>query len=352
MKLTPDDFSERIARQLAPIYVLGGEEVLIVEEALDAIRSAARRQGFIERQVLHAERGFDWSEFEQACSAMSLFGDRRLVELRISGGGPGNGAARIERIAAQPPPDTLLVVVCGELDRKARSSGWWTACEQTGASLYAWPIEGAEFGRWLRQRAAGAGLRLSDAAAQLLMERTEGNLLACAQEITKLRLLFGEQPIDTDALRAAVADSARYDVFDLCELVLAGQGASAVRACRHLLDEGSSPVELVATLAWTLRQWIAAQQALQRSGDPLQACLAARVPQPRQAAMQRALRRGRLVQLYGWLRGLTRIDQLAKTTGAIEQASQELLTWLVAASGHAAASPLHRTARQPGRTGA
>lgn len=331
MKIDPEQLSAALKRALLPVYLVAGEEPLLLDETLDAIRSTARAQGFTERQVLDVERGFDWSEALDACTSMSLFGDRRIVELRMPTGNPGaDGAQQLQRLATQASGDTLLLVVCGALDKRQRGSDWYAALEQAGASIYLWPVETARFAGWLEARLRQRGLVADADALQLLAERTEGNLLAAAQDVEKLALLYPDGRIDAARVRQTVADSARYDVFDLAEYLLLGDGAGIARAFRHLREEGVEVAEMLGGIAWTLRQWIAAQQALADGGDAAMACERARIPRPRQPAMRRALARGRTVQLYGWLRRLTRIDQLAKSTHGREQAAEELLTWLLA----------------------
>lgn len=336
MKLSPQQLGPALARGLLPVYVVAGDEPLLVQESLDAIRAAARRHGFEEREVLDVERGFDWSRLIEACRAMSLFAARRIVELRLPGGNPGaEGAEILKRLAAQPSPETLLIVACEALDARQRAAPWYGALETAGASVYGWPIGEAEFPRWLEGRLAAAGLSADADAIQALAEKTQGNALAAAQDVEKLKLLFPQGTIGLAQVQEAVADSARFTVFDLADRMLGGDAAGAARSLRRLREEGVEVLEILAGLSWMLRQWLQAQQIFARGGDASAACTQARIAHPRQAAMRRALPRTRLPQLYGWLRRCALIDEAAKRTGGQEQAWEELLTLVLAAAGAA-----------------
>jgi len=334
MRLKVAQLTQHLRGTLAPVYVIAGDEPLLIEEALDQLREAGRRAGHSERQVLHVERGFDWSLAHEACAAMSLFGDRRIVELRLPTGNPGSdGAEALRQLIERPNPDTVLLVVCGSLDHRQRNSAWYTGIEEAGASIYAWAIDPETVPDWLAERLARHGLKADDDALELLARRTEGNLLAARQDVDKLALLYPGATLGVEQVRAAVADSARYDVDDLIDAMLVGDGSAIARTLRHLLDEGTDVVGLIAQLTWVVRQWGQAQLAFQESHDAQDACRRARIPQFRSTAMQRALKRSRAVLIYALTRDLAGIDDLSKRTGGKEQAAEELLTWLLRAGG-------------------
>lgn len=336
MKIAVSQLSTHLSRNLAPVYVISGDEPLLVQEALDAIRAKARREGYDERQVLDADKSFDWSLLYQACASMSLFATRRIVELRLPSGAPGTeGGDLLKKLAASPSSDTLLLVVCGAMDTRQRSAAWYLALEAAGASFHAWPLGPQELPQWLEQRLRSAGLDPQPEALRLLAERTEGNLLAAAQDVDKLRLLFPGGRIDEDAVRSAVADSSRFDAFDFTDRLLGGDALGVSRSLLRLREEGVEVLEILGALTWNLRQWAQAQAEYAKSGDAQRACDAARVPRARQASLLRALPRTRLPQIYGWLRRCAQVDQLAKSTGGKEQAWEELLTLALAAAGAA-----------------
>lgn len=288
MQLRPDELERHLAKQLAPVYLIGGDEPLFVQEAQDAVRAAARAAGCSERVVLEVESGFDWSRLGEVAANLSLFGDRRLIELRLPTGKPGAvGAKAISGYCQAPSPDAVLLIVTGSLDAGQRRSAWVAAAERAGVFVYDWPLPLAQLPAWIDRRLRRHGLSAPSEAAALLAERSEGNLLAAAQELEKLRLLFGAGELTLEQVAAAVADSARYTVYDLAEAASAGQVGRCVRILRGLREEGVDPTLVLWALARDLR--VLAELAARVPAGQLFA--RERVIKPRQAPLQRAARR-------------------------------------------------------------
>ncbi len=253
MRLKIDQLNKHLQGPLAPVYVLGGDEPLQIQEARDAVRAAAGNQGFDERVLLSAETGFDWGTLRSYADSLSLFGDKRVIDLRLASGKPGDAGARaLKDYAADPPEDNLLIVSMDKFDRSSTSTQWYKALERAGAAIRTWPVDARSLAGWIGRRAGARGLTLSTSAAQALGERVEGNLLACAQEIDKLHLLHGEAQLDLEDVLRSVADSARFDVFDLADAALAGDKARSVRILQGLREEGVAPP----LVAWALTREI------------------------------------------------------------------------------------------------
>src|SRR5690606_13929813 len=202
---------------LAPVYLVAGDEPLLVANALDAIRAAARRAGFETRDLHVTDRTFQWDELLAGADNLSLFAPRRILEFRMPSPRPGDAGARVLRaLAARPDPDRLLIVaISARLDSAAASSQWVSALDEAGVVVEIWPIERAELPRWIRERAARYRLKLTPGAAELLADRVEGHLLAADQELLKLALLDDGGTVDEAEVLESVADSARFDVFRL-----------------------------------------------------------------------------------------------------------------------------------------
>jgi DNA polymerase-3 subunit delta len=248
MKLSIDTLAGHLARDLTGAYLISGDEPLLVGEAADAIRRRARELQYTERQVFFVERGFDWNTLRGESQSLSLFAERRILEVRLPTGKPGDGAEVLESMVTDPPPDQLLLVVSGKLERAALQSSWVKAFERHGAWLPVWPIDIERLPDWIARRLRKHGLEPDASAARLLAERVEGNLLAAQQEIEKLALLVRPGPLDASTLAQAVANSARYDVFQLAEAALQADAARALRILAGLRAEG-----VEATLAlWAL----------------------------------------------------------------------------------------------------
>ncbi len=232
------DLERRLQGALARIYVVSGDEPLQCREALDLIRGAARAQGHEERVRLEAGKGFDWAALRHEADTLSLFASKRLIDLGMPTGRPGeSGAKALAAYAARPDPDSILLVATPKLDAAARNSRWYKALGAAGVLVQIRPIDRAKLGVWIRARATAVGLDLSAPAAELLAERVEGNMLACAQEIEKLALAGVPEHIDERAILAAVGDSARFDVYDLADGACAGDAARTARICVALREE-------------------------------------------------------------------------------------------------------------------
>ncbi|WP_369809150.1 DNA polymerase III subunit delta [Oceanicoccus sp. KOV_DT_Chl] len=241
MRLRPDQLKQNLSKTLLPIYIVSGDETLLVQECCDDIRLSCRRQGF-SREVLHVETGFDWNELLASAAAMSLFAERQLIELRMPTGKPGDaGGKALTEYAANASPDNVLLIICNKLESASTRTKWYKNIEAAGASVQCWPIEMAQLPRWINNRLSRLGLNASSEAIQMLAERVEGNLLAAAQEIEKLRLYTDGDTIDADTITAAVADNARYDVFGLVDRALEGNVSSCLKNLQGLKAEGTEP---------------------------------------------------------------------------------------------------------------
>ncbi len=253
MKLNPDSLLTHLQQPLAPSYLVSGDDPLLTGEAADAIRARAKAVGFSERDVHFMERGADWNEVRAATGNLSLFASRRLVEIRLPTGKPGTaGNSTLSELLSREDPDTLLLILTPRLDRDAQGAEWVRAIETKGAWVQVWPVDPDRLVGWLRARCRRMKLEVTDDALELLAERTEGNLLAASQELEKLRLLAPGGRANAEDLLESVADSARFDVFQLGEAVLAGDAPRALRVLAGLRAEGVEP-----TLAlWSLTKAI------------------------------------------------------------------------------------------------
>lgn len=296
---------------LRPVYLLAGSEPLRVLEAAEAIRAAARAQGIGEREVHDMEgRDADWDALSASIHAPSLFASRRLIELRLPTGKPGNeGAKVISGFCAQPPADVVLVVIAGEWS-KAHAGKWSEAVERTGYAVVFWPVKPHELPGWISQRLRSRGLKATPEAVARLAQRVEGNLLAAAQEVDKLALLLDTpgDVIDVARMEALVADSARYDVFRLVDAALDGQAAQVSRVLAGLRAEG----EAVPALMGMLVKELATVAALARARNFTAECKAQRIWEAKQAVYKRALSRHPPERWPQFLIAAGGVDRIAK----------------------------------------
>ncbi|BAP43285.1 DNA polymerase III subunit delta [Pseudomonas sp. 21LCFQ010] len=296
MKLAPAQLGKHLQGTLAPVYVISGDDPLLCQEAADAIRAAARLQGFDERQVFSADSNFDWGTLLQAGASLSLFAERRLLELRLPSGKPGDkGAAALIEYCSRPAEDTLLLISLPKLDGSAQKTKWGKALidGQHCQFVQIWPVDAGQLPQWIRQRLSQAGLAATQDAVELIAARVEGNLLAAAQEIEKLKLMAEAGQITVDTVQAAVADSARFDVFGLTDAVLNGEAAHALRILEGLRGEGVETPVVLWALTRELRSL--ATMAMQYSqGMPLDKVFSSARPpvwDKRKPLMSKALQR-------------------------------------------------------------
>jgi len=313
VRLRPEQLERHLRQgELAPVYLIHGDEPLLAARAADAVRARARALGYDERRLFHAEPGFDWGALAEAAGALSLFGGRRLLDLRLPTGKPGEAGGRaIAAYAGAPPPDTLLLITAPRLDRGAQRAAWHRAVEAAGVVVQVWPLERARLPGWIREEGRRLGLALEPEAARLLAERAEGNLLAAAQELEKIRLLHGPGPVDAEAVLAAVADSARYDAQDLADAALAGEAARVVRIAAALQAEGEPPALVLWVLAREVRTLAAMAPELGRR-SPEAVAAAHGVWERRRPLVVAALRRLPPARLRAALAQAARADRVVK----------------------------------------
>ncbi len=313
MQISPEQLAPQLASSLQPVYLVHGGEPLQTREAVDAIRASARARGFSERITFEPVADGDWSALETEAVSPSLFAPRRLLEVRLPGSRPGNaGAAALTRLAGKPLPDVLLLVVLGKLESKQRGAAWVEALDRAGVSVPTRPVAAAEMPTWVKGRARRAGLELTAEAAALLAERTQGNLLACAQELEKLALLHPGVRVDAREVLASAGESARYDVFDLADGMLAGDARRSVRVLEGLRAEGVEPPLVVWALAREVRTLASIARGLAR-GEPAARLFGRhRVWEGRKAAVRAALDRHSPGRWLAFLRRLGQIDRMIK----------------------------------------
>jgi len=298
---------------LARVYTVSGDEALLAIEAQDAVRIAARRAGYTEREVLHADARFDWSQLAAVSAGQSLFAQRRIIEVRLPGGKPGKaGAAALQAHAAAAGDDTLTLLALPRLDRDARESAWAKALDAAGVWVDAARVERAALPGWIGQRLARQGQHAAPEALEFIADRVEGNLLAAHQEVQKLALLHPEGELSLEQVADAVLNVARYDVFGLPQAMLAGDPARVLKILEGLRAEGEAPPLIAWTIAEELRLLARATQDTAAGKPFANIARDLRVFGNRQALLQRAAQRIPPARAAGWLARCSDIDRLVK----------------------------------------
>lgn len=236
MRLRQEQLDSHLAGNLAPVYVVTGDEPLQLGETADAIRAAARQAGYLSREIFEADARFDWNRLGEEANALSLFAEQKIIDLRLPGGKPGTvGSKALVSYCENLPEDTLLLLT---LPKLPLTSKWIKALDKAGVIIQIWPVDERQLPRWVQQRMRMAGLQAEPGVAEMLAEQTEGNLLAARQEIEKLALLFGSERITQEQAAAAISDSSRFDVYALVDAALAGKAQRCTRIIAGLRAEG------------------------------------------------------------------------------------------------------------------
>lgn len=316
MELKPEQLASQLeSGPLKPAYLIAGPETLRVLEAADAVRVAARAQGFTEREVFEQEgnREPDWDGMASSFNAPSLFASRRLIELRLPTTKPGKeGGKLIEEFCAAPPPDVTLLVTGGEWS-KQHGGKWSEAIGRIGQIAIAWQVKPHELPDWIERRLRARGVRAERDAVQALVERIDGNLLAAAQEVDKLALLADGSPLDAARMQDLVADAARFDVFRVLDAALNGQPAQVSRMLAGLRAEGEAVPAVLGMVVRELQMLAKLARAQSRGGNALMGEFKAlRVWDSKQPVYKRALQRHAEGHWDRFLVAVGRVDRMAK----------------------------------------
>lgn len=315
MKIYPEKLTAHLKGEPFPLYLVTGDDPLLMQETCDEIRAALRDKGFVERDLFHVETGFDWSEVLYSGNSMSLFSDKKIIELRMASSKPGDAGARaLTELCQDPGEDNCVLLVMPKVDQNAQRSKWFKMLESKGALIQVWPIDARNLPRWIEKRFRMAGLKASPEAAVALADKVEGNLLAAVQEIERMKLCADGKEVDAATVLEGVADSARYDVFLLIDAVLAGNTARAVRILDGLKLEGTVPLFLVSMLAREVRSLASMWFAIHRGESEGAVMKRWRVWDKRKQAVSRCLDRhtgktledlhGRLVAVDRMVKGM------------------------------------------------
>ncbi|MCG8377857.1 MAG: DNA polymerase III subunit delta [Proteobacteria bacterium] len=334
MRLQPDQLETHLQRaELAPIYFVSGNEPLQKLECIDLIRNSARSQGYDERFILNVDKGFDWNSINQITDNLSLFSSHRIIELRLTSPKPGKEGGRILfEYTENHNQDNLLIISSDKIDKGSQNNKWLKAIEKNGVLIQVWPIKPAQLPGWIQARMHTKQKKLSMDAARLITQKVEGNLLAAKQEIEKLALLIDKDNIDTDDVIHAVADSSRYDVFDMIESAYLGNADRTLHMLQGLRKEGTEPLALFGALMWEYRRTCSMAHLLE-SGDSLESIFSAyRIWDQKKRSMSAILKRHSSKTLEQLLDYCAFIDKTLKSSRK-EQAWDQLITLLLAIAG-------------------
>ncbi len=303
-KLGSSDASPRL-------ILINGNELLLIEEALDELRQSLKSMGFDERLSYQLDTGFDWSLISGQGQAMSLFAERRVLELRVPKSLGAQGGKHLVEYC-EGGGDDLLVVIMPLLDRRQKQTKWYKTVDAKALVVDVYDVAPEQFSAWIKQRLQSRALRVEAGVVEQLMLMTEGNLLAAAQEIDKLQVLANDGAVSLELLNECLSDHARYDVYNVCDVCLEGDFERASRMLARLKSEGIEPVILCWALVRDIRTLSKLKYAFSTGQDQRSAFQANQVWAKRQGLFSRALQRFNEQDTLDLLGQAAALDQVIK----------------------------------------
>jgi len=318
MKLKATQLNQHLQQQrLSSVFFLTGDEPLQMMECADAIRQCARQNGFSERAILTVEKSFNWNSLSDEANNLSLFSQQRLIELRLGNKSLGNeGAKALIAYLQKPPADTILLITADKVDSSKQKAKWFSALDKAGIIIQVWPIDAKALPNWVSQRMRQQGLQATQDIAYFIAERSEGHLLACAQEIEKLKLLHGEGKIELSQVMESVTDNARFEIFDWVDTILAGDIKRGVRQFNGLRAEGFEPALITWALDREIRNLAHIAYALQNGQPPEQIFRKYRIWDSRKNLIKNVIKRHSLRKWHHFLKQTSQIDRIIKGMAA------------------------------------
>lgn len=313
MNLRPENLPHQLKDNLAPIYLVSGDELVLVQETCTAIRECAKNKGFTERISFQVDKNFVWQDLLTAVNNLSLFSEKSLLELHMPSGKPGDkGGKLLQDYVKNPPQDKLLLIITNKLDAATQKTKWFKAVDSIGAVVQVWPIFAAKLPSWIAERMQRLGLKTSMDGLKLLAEYAEGNLLAAVQEIEKLHLLYGNGVLTPQQIMAAISDNARFSVFDLVDTVLRGELGKSIRILHSLKNEKTEPTLILWALARELRSLIVMAKAVEQGSSVEQVMQQQHVWQQRKSYVKRTLQQHSSKALQQMLQQCATLDRIIK----------------------------------------
>jgi DNA polymerase-3 subunit delta len=313
MRIKPDQLAASLQKGLAPIYFISGDEPLQLGEMADAIRREAKKAGYENREILEVDSKFSWHKLTESAGSISIFADKKIIDLRMPTGSPGtDGSKALISYCEHLPEDTLLLITSAKLATASLKARWFTALDKAACVIQVWPMEGPDLFRWLEQRMQKRGLHAETEGIRILASRIEGNLLAAAQEIEKLYVLYGSGHLGNQQILEVVADSSRFDVFKLMDSVLAAKITRVLKILSGLKSEGIAVPVVLWALTREARSLIKMKLALSQGQNKAMVFKDNQIWDKRQQLVADALNRLDDSGLYGILALSATADRQSK----------------------------------------
>jgi len=312
MKIQAEQLIPHLTKNIAPLYLVSGDEFLLVQEACDTIRKHTTDAGYGEREIFYIESGFNWEKFLNSANNTSLFGDRVLIELHLKSKLTESHGKILQNYAKNPAPDKTILIVANKLDSSQQKTTWFKAIDNIGIVLQIWPIELTQLPFWITRRLKAAGLNADHQGIQLLVDHVSGNLLAAMQEIEKLSLLYGNGDLTVEQISSAITDSSRFNIFNLLDAAVNNKAAAVNRILDRLKSENIEPTLILWTITNELRSLINISFNITQGMSADQAITQNNIWNNRKPLVKKVLGQYNLAQLQNFLKSTMNIDLIIK----------------------------------------
>lgn len=312
MKIQLQQLTGHLKRSSIPIFLVSGDEFLLVQEACDIIRKHATDKGYKDRKVFHVENGFNWENFVSSTNNTSLFGDKEVIELHIKNKITDIGSKTLQNYANNPSPDKIVIIISNKLDGAQQRTAWYKSIDSKGVVLPIWPINQEQFPSWVATRLHNFGFKTDQAGIRLLVEHTSGNLLATIQEIEKLKLLYNSGNLTAKQIGTAIADNARFNVFNLIDAAMNNQTAAVNRILDNLERENVEPTIILWAITNELRSLIKISTDINQGVNIEQAMTQNGVWYSRKQLVKNSLKKHSLSQLKNLLKHIINVELIIK----------------------------------------
>lgn len=289
MNIRYEQLAKQLQQELKPLYLITGDEPLIIQESGDAIRNAAYKAGYTNRKVFHVDADFKWEELFYCSNAISLFAEKNILELRFTKKPDKHDCAALLSYAQTATNNNILIITTPKLDKRAQNQKWFQAINDVGITIAIWAISAEQLPSWIKNRMQQQGLAAQQEAVTLLAELVEGNLLAANQEITKLSLIYQTNKITAKMITDAVSSSSRYNIFNLIDTTLKGEASHAIHIIHELKSEGVHALAIIWGLSQELRKLVKIKSAVEQGQSLNQAMQAQGIWHNKQAMTSKAL---------------------------------------------------------------
>jgi len=312
MKIQSEQLTSVLKQGISPVYLVSGDEFLLVQEACDLIRKHATSSGYEEREIFYIETGFNWENFLNSVNNTSIFSNQVLIELYLKNKLTENGSKILQKYAKSPPPDKILLIITDKLDSAQQKTAWFKAIDSCGYTIPIWPIEQSQFSNWVTKRLLNAGLKTDHEGIKLLVDHLAGNLLAAVQEIEKLVLLYGKGNLTAVQISEVLADNARFNIYNLLDTALNKNPENINRILATLKNEAIDPILILWTITNELRSLINISFTIKKGANIEEALTQNNIWPKRKPQVKKMLLRYNLGQLQTFLKKAIHIDLIIK----------------------------------------